>query len=185
MSTPNQPGGDGLGSMPPQPGADSGPPVRPRSVDLACLLWLLSAVAGIVLTAVTLLGDETALREITRQALDDSGQPTTDADVTQAANTFKTMVIASLAIGFALVLLFVVKMRNGRNWARVVIVACAAMSVMVFLGNAGAIGLGADFVINAVFVALAVATIVYLFRAESNAYFIAVKQRKYGKPPRP
>ena len=186
MTTPNKPSGDDLGAMPPPPpGAESGPPVRPRAVDLACLLTLIGTVFAVIVTAVTYLGDETALRELTRQALEDSGRPATEADITSATSSFKVMIVLSLVIGFAIVLLFVMKLRAGRNWARVVIVAFAAMSVLIFLANAGAIGLGVDFLINAVSVGISVATIVYLFRAEANAYFIAVKRRRFGGSPRP
>ncbi|WP_133848327.1 hypothetical protein [Labedaea rhizosphaerae] len=189
MSTPNKPSGDELGSMPPPPqgksgGAESGPPVRPRAVDLACLLTLIGTVFAAIVTAVTYLGDETAMRELIRQALDDAGESATDADIAAAMTSFKTMIVLSLVIGVAVVLFFVMKLRAGRNWARVLIVAFAAMSVLIFLANAGAIGLGVDFLINAVSVAISVATIVYLFRAESNAYFIAVKQRRLGGSPK-
>ena len=185
MTTPNKPTGDDLGSMPPPPqGADKGPPVRPRAVDLACLFTLIGALFAVVVTAVTYLGDETAMRELIRQALDDSGQSATETDIASALSSFKVMIVLSLVIGFAGVFFFVMKLRAGRNWARVLIVVFAAMSVLIFLANAGAIGLGLDFLINAVSVGLSVATIVYLFRAESNAYFIAVKQRRFGRPPR-
>jgi hypothetical protein len=185
VTTPNKPSGDELGSMPPAANADKGPPVRPRAVDLACLLSLIGAVFAVVVTAVTYLGDETALRALIRQTLDDAGQSTAEPDINAAMASFKTMVILSLVIGFGVALFFVMKLRAGRNWARALIVVFAAMSVLLFLANAGNIGLGVDFVINAVSVAISVATIVYLFRGESNAYFVAVKQRRLGGPPRP
>jgi hypothetical protein len=186
VSTPNKPDGNELGAMPPIPGADkNAEPVRPRAVDLACLFSLLGTVFAVIVTAVTFLGDDTAVRELTRQALEDSNQPATEADVIAAASSFKMMIVLSLIIGFALALFFVVKLRAGRNWARMLIVTFAAMSVLIFLANAGQIGLGSEFLIDAVSVALSVATIVYLFRAEANAYFIAVKQRRLGGPPRP
>lgn len=185
MTTPNKPSGDDLGAMPPPPGADTGPPVRPRAVDLACLLTMIGTVFAVVITAWTYLGDQTAMRELIRQALDDAGESATDADIAAAMSSFRVMILLSLVIGFGIVLLFVMKLRAGRNWARVVIVAFAAMSVLIFLANAGNIGLGLDFLINAVSVGISVATIVYLFRAESNAYFIAVKQRRLGGQPRP
>jgi uncharacterized BrkB/YihY/UPF0761 family membrane protein len=185
---PSQQGPDQLGagpSMPPVPGQTPGKPVRPRAVDLACLMSLIGLMFGVVVVAVTTLADTASLRELTRQALEDSGQPDTEADVVNAMNLMRVSTVLALVIVLALVVLFVWKMRAGRNWARIVIVAVAAMNVITFLTNAGAIGLGVDFLLNAVSVALAVATVVYLFRAESNAYFLAMKQLKYGRPPRP
>ncbi len=172
--------------MPPAPGSDPGPPVRPRSVDLACLFTVLGVLFGIVVVAVTTLGDTPALRELTRQALQDAGQQTiTDADVASAMTTMRVSFVLAIAVFLALVVFFVMKLRAGRNWARLVVVAVAAMNVVSFLTTAPAVGLGVDFLLNAVSVALAIATIVYLFRGESNAYFLAVKQRKYGVRPRP
>lgn len=103
----------------------SGKPVAPRQVSLAWWFWIASTVVGVV-RAVVQLSDRRMLIEQMRRTAPDLSQSEVDAAASSA--TLLTLLLA-LTIAAVYVLL-ANRMVQGRNWARIVMVALAALSAV-------------------------------------------------------
>jgi hypothetical protein len=104
---------------------------RPGTITLATIIMIVRAVLGLV--GVILLF---AVRDDIRQAIRDNDHNLSTSDVNTATN-----VAVGVGIGFAvLVFLFylwlAVKIRGGRNWARIVTIVIAVLSVLGAIGSA-------------------------------------------------
>lgn len=165
------------------PGDAGGEPAVPRPVDLARWLWIASAVAGFVRSLVELSDRTNLVSELRRMA-----PQLTQEQVDSATNSgILLTVVSSLAI-LALYVAIAIRMARGRQWARVVMALLGGLSVLgtalvvvstITLGPAGAAqisGIGmpvvpVDMVFGIVVVVIDVATLVLLFRPESNRFF--------------
>lgn len=142
------------------------------------------AVAGIVVDIAVgtalLLSDHKALRDLTKESLTSAGMPTTDSDIDSYLNLMRVAGIVGALVAFGVLFLFAWKMRAGRNWARIVLTALTAYNVVSFLGSAATTEIGLSFVWNATSIALSIATVVYMFRPDANAFFKAHQTKKPG-----
>lgn len=156
---------DGYGSPP------AGPP--PKDVQTSVKLWFASIALALVAGLLSLLFTD---RDVARQAL-------LDSDAGLSASQADTAVTISVIGGFffvvviaALQLLFVFKMRAGRNWARIVLTVLGALAVIF-----GLFGFTAGFTIgslvNLVSILLIVGAIVLMYRPAASAYFAAGSRR--------
>lgn len=153
--------------------APSAPAVRPKSIDNAFTLWLVSiglSVLGLILT-LTVGGDD-----ITKAVRD--GMPgKSEQEITDAANAFK-VITAVVGIIFALLyLLFAYKMRAGRNWARITLSVLGGLNVISILYGFRQSG-GLGIVIGLIEVIVIAAAVFFMYRADSNQYFQASRARR-------
>jgi hypothetical protein len=81
--------------------------------------------------------------------------------------------------------LFAVKMRAGRNWARILLTIYAALGVMSFLSGVASSGPELGLMWSLADVAFAVTAVVYMFRPESTKYFLETKERRLRARQRP
>jgi len=157
--------------MPPVPGESSParPPV-PRDVRISFWIWLASVVASIV-SGFLVIADEEALKAQVIAANQNSGL--SPEDLRRVADLSFTLGVV-LFFGIALLLvLFVFLMRAGRNWARVVLAALAALRLFGL-----AVAVGTTDLVSLGFVVLAAAALVFMFTPMSNAYFREVKRSR-------
>lgn len=148
----------------------------PRPVNAAYRLYVVSAVLGLVgfITSLILLPAAVTAAEQQLQ-----GRSTNGVDVHALAlgAAITGAVIGGLiAVAFfVLTLVFAAKMRNGRNWARIVLLVFAALHLIGLLGLA----LGATPVLStllSVLVTVAgVIAAVLTFLPESNVWFRSLK----------
>ena len=115
----------------PSPSGAAGPadpPARPTSVTLAFLAW-------VVMTALSLLSLVFVLTSPIWDQAVAAGLRTADVngvqiDASTLVNTAKITSVVGFLIGAALYLLFACKMRDGRNWARVVLTIIGVLGVL-------------------------------------------------------
>lgn len=143
----------------PNPSAAPTTLAPPASVRLAVILFLTDVVLGLVNFALTL------------------ALPPGQADAEAQMPT--GIAIGVLALAFLVFyVLFIVKMRAGKNWARItltVLVPLTVLASIVFsdigaLLSAGGLGL-AKVVTIALELILIVAAVVFMYRPDSNTYF--------------
>jgi len=154
---------------------------RPKAVDTAFQASLAGAAIGAVATVVTVLLDPEWLSLLVRDALAGAGAPHGDAEVTQAVGTFRVAMVFGILVFLGLSLLFALKMRAGRNWARVLITVLAFVGVVSFLNAMAASGAELELIWSLAEVAFAVTAVVYMFRPESTQYFMEHKKRRLAR----
>lgn len=145
------------------------PPNRiatPPEVLLSVKLWFASIIVGLVGgILVFALTDQTAAM----QAMADSDTGLTE-DQLQAAVTIGLVIALVLAvILLALQVFFVLKMKAGRNWARIVLAVLGGLSIVSALP--GLADFSAGTAVNLISVLLLIAAIVFMFRPAANPYF--------------
>lgn len=138
--------------------------------------WIYLLVAALSLVSIVLVMTDGALD----RAIQDAGRNTGNAsiDVASLVNVVRVTTIVVAVIFVALYLFFAVKMRNGRNWARIVLTVLSALSVLsrfsvsstvtvngeVYSSNSNAIAGWAGAI-------AAIVAIVLMYLPASNAYF--------------
>jgi hypothetical protein len=140
------------------PGASA----RPSDVDLAFWLWIASTLVGLISFFIAL----PTMGEQIQRAAQQGGQQL-PPDMMAFTQVFQ---IVSLVVGLALAVLFAVKMRAGRNWARIVITVFAAVRVLSALLSLPLVG-GVEMILSIVVALLSVAVVVLMFRPDAKAYF--------------
>lgn len=176
---------------PPQQGqAPHGAPAAPPPVDVVTAYQLLCAVAvlGVVNMIASLLAVHADRATYVDQLLLDVAAQ--DAGMQIGRDTAETLMVVGLGltalIGLgvtALYLLFVHKMRAGRNWARMLVTMIGVMMVFVAVPTLFGLGAGGGAVMVAggasiLQAVLSVGAIVLMHRGDSNRYFMP------GLPPR-
>ncbi|MEV7046290.1 hypothetical protein [Amycolatopsis sp. NPDC051061] len=135
---------------------------RPITVVGAFWCFIATTVIGLVSAALIVLD---------KKPFEDAAH---DANLAQGVDTDRvadasTIVVAVLSVIIALLfVLFAVKLRAGRNWARIVLTVVTALDVVSILVNGGSV-LG---YVGLVFAVLGVAL---SFAPASNAYFTSTK----------
>jgi cellobiose-specific phosphotransferase system component IIC len=169
--------------MPPPPPTDE-PVVRPKAVDSAFQAVLASVAISAVGTVVTVLLDRTQLtRYVTDMLADLPREQRVDANTMVGA--FQVILAFSIAIFAGLFALFAIKMRAGRNWARVLLTVYTVYGVMTFLTAMASTGAELGLMWSLAEVAFGVTAVVYMFRPESTKYFAETKQRRLRARQRP
>ena len=138
---------------------DKGP--RPASVDTAVkLIW-----ASVALSIVSTLLSFVLIDDIVDEQLAGSG-----LTESQARGTLIGTLVVSAIIGIAISALLATFIGRGANWARIVYTVLAVIGILLSL-----IGLGSQpvifLVLGLVSLVLSIATLSFLYRSESNAYF--------------
>jgi len=182
---PNQPGDDWDGTLPPAPPLTPAAAItRPRSVDTAFQLSLASTAVGAVSTVVTMLFDTEWLHQTTRQTFSDAGLRTTGAEFDAMIDMFQIAIGLGVVVFVGLFVLFAMKMRAGRNWARIVITVFAGISGVSFLSGLATAGADLSLMWSLADAACSLAAVVYMFRPESTKYFLAHRElrlRRYQR----
>lgn len=170
--------------MPPPPPAAGEPVIRPKAVDSAFQAVLASVVISAVGTVVTVLLDKAQLTSYVTEMLRDL-PPEQRLDVNSMVGAFQTILGISIAIFAGLFTLFAIKMRAGRNWARILLTIYTAYGVMTFLLAVAASGPELSLMWSLAEVAFGVTAVIYMFRPESTKYFLETKQRRLRARQRP
>jgi hypothetical protein len=147
----------------------SASPVTPRPGTINGAFWafIASTVIGL-LGGVLVFANKDALVDSTRNASRQNGTGLTDAQIDQAVTlTIGVAVVIAVVIAL-LYLLFAVKLRAGRNWARIVLTVITALQLLSVLTGQSSIA-------GYVSVLAAVVGVVLSFTAPSNAYINAAK----------
>ncbi|HEV2779493.1 MAG TPA: hypothetical protein VGX25_08835 [Actinophytocola sp.] len=146
-------------------------PVRPKAIDTAFLFTVTGTVLGSIGTVLTTLVDRARMAAMVRDALSRSGEPYTEADVLAMIGPFRIAGAITIAAGAGMLVLLAVKVRAGRNWARLLLAVLVLVGVFDFAGAVAAEGAALVLIWHLAAVAFGVAAVVYLFRAESSTYF--------------
>ncbi len=174
---------DPFGAMPPPP-SDDGPLVRPKAVDSAFQAVLASVAVSALGTIFTVMLDRAALRGMVTDML--AGLPADQrGDVDSTVSAFQAILGVSIAIFAGLFVLFAVKMRAGRNWARILLTVYTAVGVWSFLTAMADSGAELGLMWSLAEVAFGVTAVVYMFRPESTTYFAESKRRRLRARQRP
>lgn len=169
--------------MPPPPPTDE-PVVRPKAIDTAFQAVLASVVISAVGTVVTVLLDKAQLTRYVTEMLNDI-PPDQRLSVGSTVGAFQTILGVSIAIFAGLFALFAIKMRAGRNWARILLTIYTAYGVMTFLTAVASSGPELSLMWSLAEVAFGVTAVIYMFRPESTKYFLETKQRRLRARQRP
>jgi hypothetical protein len=151
---------------------------RPKAVDTAFQASIAGAVIGAVATVLTLVLNREMMVVLVRDTLRGAGLPDGEQEVAAALGTFRLAMAFGVAVFLGLSLLFALKMRAGRNWARMVITVLAFIGVVRFLNAMAASGAELGLIWSLAEVAFAVTAVVFMFRPESTAYFAEHRKRR-------
>ncbi|SDD43276.1 hypothetical protein [Actinokineospora iranica] len=152
-------------------------PARPKQVDTAFTLWMVSAGLSLLGFVLTLVFGQDATREAARKSFEDTGRPFTEADVDTAVTAALIFTGFFALLFFGLYLLFAFKMRAGRNWARLTLAILGGLGLLYALYGLAAGGQGAlETVVGIVQIALVGTAIYLMYTKESSAYFDAAKR---------
>ncbi|RKT57901.1 proline-rich domain-containing protein [Saccharothrix australiensis] len=151
-------------------------PARPKSVDTAFLLWMIGAGVGIVSTIFSFLTAEALAKATAEKIL---GRDV-DSQLVASAEPSYGSAIFSLVL-FALWIVVVFQMRNGANWARIVLTVLGALGILGGLFGLFAIGLlfsigflGAiQALLSVVQLVITIGALVFMFKSDANYYFKA------------
>ncbi|MCT2585659.1 hypothetical protein [Actinophytocola gossypii] len=179
MSNPHEDGH--LEPAPPVRDDESAEIPRPKAIDTAFQASLAGAAIGAIATVVTVLFDSEGLALLVRDMLSGAGLPDGDAEVAQAVGTFRVAMVLGILVFLGLSLLFALKMRAGRNWARILITVLAFVGVVGFLNAMAASGAALELIWSLAEVAFAVTAVIYMFRPESTRYFVEHKKRRLAR----
>lgn len=161
---------------------------RPKAVDNAFWASLASTAIASLATVVTVLLDQAWLDRFARQMLQDAGRPVTDADLATGVAVARVSLGLGVLLFAALFVLFALKMRQGRGWARMVLTIFAVLGAINFLTAVASTGAALSLMWSLADVAFSVTAVVYMFRPESAAYFLEHRKRRLarrGGRPRP
>lgn len=162
----------GLGGLAPYPAPawPPAPPVKPREVELAFRLWIATIVLGLVGSALVFTFSDPL--DQARARAESSGAGTINP--AQFSSFLNAVLVVTAILGVIFLVLevfFVLKMRAGRNWARITLTIFAAISVASTLFSLVQGAPGITVVTGPVGVVLQVTATVLLYRRASNAYF--------------
>ncbi|TDV46984.1 hypothetical protein [Actinophytocola oryzae] len=160
------------------------PITRPKAIESAFQAVLASVVVSAAGTVATVLFDRALLTGWVTDTLD-SLPPDQRMSVPAMVGAMQVMLGVSIALFAGLFVLFAVKMRTGRNWARVVLTIYTAMGVWSFLTAVASSGAELSLMWSLAEVAFGVTAVIYMFRPESTKYFAEYKERRQHARRRP
>ncbi len=173
--------------MPPPPPLppSEGPIARPKAVESAFHAVLASIVISSLGTVFTVLLDKAQLTAMVNDMMADLPQGQGGMSVSSTVGAFQVILGFSIAIFAGLMLLFAIKMRTGRNWARILLTVYTGVGVWSFLTAMASVGAELGLMWSLAEVAFGVTAVVYMFRPESTRYFAEHKQRRLQARQRP
>src|SRR6266498_3351174 len=148
---------------------------RPKAVDSAFQAVLTSVVISALGTVVTVLFDRALLTSWVTQTMNDL-PPDQRMSPGALVSAMQVILGFSVVVFVGLFVLFAVKMRAGRNWARVLLTIYTAMGVWSFLTAIASSGAELKLIWSLAEVAFGVTAVIYMFRPESTKYFAQVKE---------
>jgi hypothetical protein len=167
-------GQQGYPSAPPIAEQATGPaPQQPTTILVSFWCWIVAAVLGLV-GALILFGEKGSLNAAAQSRLATSGN--TDITPTQVSAVVNGIIVGALVAAIivgALYVLFAFKLKQGRNWARIVLLIIAILDVLSLLVNGGGTG-----VLGWIGVVVAVVGAVTSFLTPSSQYIAAVKAQR-------
>ncbi|MFI7678628.1 hypothetical protein [Actinophytocola sp. NPDC049390] len=174
-------------SMPPPPPLppSEAPIVRPKAVDSAFHAVLATIAISALGTVFTVLLDKAQLTAMVNDMMADLPQGQEGMSVSSTVGAFQVILGFSIAIFAGLMLLFAIKMRAGRNWARILLTVYTGVGVWGFLTAIASVGAELGLMWSLAEVAFGVTAVVYMFRPESTRYFGEHKQRRLRARQRP
>lgn len=161
------------GAAPPPPEGPSGPS-RPSAVDYSFWAGIACPIVGFVLLAVSFTSLTDAELQMVLDQAGATGQQTLTLDQARALFQVTVAIVAVFCLVLAgLWIMFLVFMRNGRNWARIVITVVGVLWFLLTVptvigGSAGAITTALVAVLQLATIA---ATIICAYAPLSNTYF--------------
>jgi hypothetical protein len=120
-------------------------------------------------------GDD--ITQAARDTLQAQNRPFTEQDVDNAANAIKIFAIVVGLLFVGLYVLFVYKMRAGRNWARITLAILGGLNVVSILVGLSTAG-GLSIVLGLAQAVVILGAVYFMFRPESNQYFAAGRARR-------
>jgi hypothetical protein len=148
--------------------AEKKPPV-PKEITISFLAFVVSAVVGVVQQW------PYASTFVQRYQQQTTGRPESQVD----PETLKWIYYAVLVVIAMVVVLIALRMRAGRNWARV---ALTVVTVLGLMNQAATVGMTVFAVIALV---IAATSVVYMYVPQSNAYFALFRPQPPQRPQRP
>ena len=156
------------GTGPTGPGGPLPRLAPPAEVLTSVKLWFASIIVGLVGgILVFALTDQSAS---VRKAMETNPSALTESQLRTAETVGLLVGLVLVLIVLGLEVLFVLKMKAGRNWARIVLAVLGGLSALSSLSGL-ARGLGAGTVINFISMLLLIAAIVFMFRPATKPYF--------------
>jgi hypothetical protein len=171
---PEQPNYGGLPNFPSAP-----PPMdTPRQQftppnEIMSAFWCY--VAGALILVVSGVLTITQRQQLISTLHENNPQHLTDAQINTVITATIVATVVILVIVAALYVLFAFKLRQGRNWARIVLTVVAALALLSLLATAG----GGTF-LSLIGDLAAVAGCVLSYLPKSNAYIGAVRAARSG-----
>jgi len=150
---------------------------RPKSVDNAFMLWLVSVGISVLTIIVTLTIGREDIEAGARDSLTAAGNSFTEDDVTNLTNLSIVIAVVISLIFIGLYLLFAYKMRAGRNWARITLTVLGALGILftlLSLANSG----GLEIAVRLIQAVVVIVAVYFMFRPDSNQYFNASRVRR-------
>lgn len=160
------------------------PITRPKAVDSAFQAVLASVVVSAVGSVVNYLLDRPLLTSWVTETMEDL-PPDQRLPVSSMVSAMQVLLGVSIAIFAGLFVLFAVKMRAGRNWARILLTIYTAMGAWGFLTAVASSGAELSLIWSLAETLFGVTAVVYMFRPESQKYFAEVKERRLRTRHRP
>ncbi len=154
---------------------------RPKAVDNAFWASIASTAIASVATIVTVLLDSVWLERFARAMLADSGRRATAADLATTISVARVSLGFGVALFAAIFVLFAVKMRAGRGWARILLTVFAALGVLNFLSAVASTGAALSLMWSLAEIAFSVTSVLYMFRPESSKYFLEHRKRRLAR----
>jgi hypothetical protein len=150
---------------------------RPKSVDNAFMLWLISVGISVLSIIVTLTIGRSDIEAGARDSLKNSNKSFTEDDVSSLTNISIAIAVVISLIFIGLYLLFAYKMRAGRNWARITLTVLGALGIVFTLASLSSSG-GVEIAVRVIQAVVVVVAIYFMFRPDSNQYFNAARTRR-------
>jgi hypothetical protein len=160
------------------------PIIRPKAVDSAFQAVLASVGISALGTVVTVLLDRALLTAWVTETLD-ALPPEQRVSASTMVGAMQVVLGFSVAVFIGLFVLFAVKMRTGRNWARVVLTIYTVIGVWSFLSAVAGSGAELKLMWSLAEIAFGITAVVYMFRPESTKYFAQHKERRLRARQRP
>ena len=148
----------------------------PRTIELAFWGWLVIAAIRLVGAVVAITARQTTLDTLNAANVPSGTQstPLTPDQIQQAANLIVGTDVAVSVVFAGLFAFFAVKLRAGRNWARILLIFAALVDLLLFVQSG-------DFSVLSILAALiSVATIVLSYLRPSTDYFATTRAQRNG-----
>jgi hypothetical protein len=159
-----------LGGRNPRHPERQGSAVRPKEVDIAFWLWLAAVVCFLISIPVALPDDATMSQVLARNAAG-QGRALNPAEATAMLGPMRAGIMGAFAVIAVIWVLFIVKMRAGRSWARILLTVFGGLSVASMLVQLLQGPPAPMLALTLLLVVLVVTAIVMMFRPPCAAYF--------------